>query len=323
MVVGAAGDPATRAQIPAAFTKRFGIQVDFLGELTAPQAARIEAERAAGQYTVDVSVSGSDTVYGTFYPKGWLDPLKPSLLAPDVVSPSLWTKGQPWFGDPNGDTVLRLFSTVQQVVALNTADVSPADVPTADALIDPKWQGKICAYDPSVNGTGLAVGAALYISKGKDYVTQLYNGQKVALSRDFQQVATWVAQGDYPIAVAATYNYLKPFEDAGIPIQQPDLSDAPSVVSGGICLVCLFNNAPHPNAARVFANWIAGQEGLTLYAQTNKQVPVRTDIDLSFLPAQMVPKPGVNYIDAYDYDFLVNQRLPIRDYYASILTSAG
>jgi hypothetical protein len=32
-----------------------------------------------------------------------------------------------------------------------------------------------------------------------------------------------------------------------------------------------------------------------------------------------VPKPGVKYLDTYDYDFEVNQRIKIRDFYDKLL----
>jgi hypothetical protein len=35
-------------------------------------------------------------------------------------------------------------------------------------------------------------------------------------------------------------------------------------------------------------------------------VPARTDIDAaSFMPPEVIPKPGVNYFDVYDYEFTV------------------
>ena len=319
VVVSGSPDPKARPAIMNGFQKAFGIDLEYIGGNSSQLAARLQAERASGQYTVDAGIAGSDSVYGSFFPNGWLDPLKQQLILPEVADGSRWKMGRPWFRDPNGDTVLQIFQTVQQNLTLNTQYVAPQDIPTADALLDPKWKGKMCAYDPSVNGSGIAIGAAIYVAQGKDFVTKLYKGQNVVLSRDYQQVADWVAHGTYPIGLAVPHSYLIEYTKAGVGIANPELADAPDAVGAGFGLVFLWNHARHPNAARLFANWIASREGLTAYAQSNLQVPLRTDIDPTWIPPRMVPKPGVKYLDTYDYDFELTQRLGIRDFYASLL----
>ncbi|HLY67668.1 MAG TPA: hypothetical protein VKU60_19170, partial [Chloroflexota bacterium] len=60
VVVTSAPDPATRQKLPAAFKDRFGIDMEYLpgaSEVT----ARLQGERAAGQYTVDAEMNGSDS----------------------------------------------------------------------------------------------------------------------------------------------------------------------------------------------------------------------------------------------------------------------
>ncbi|HLY66585.1 MAG TPA: extracellular solute-binding protein, partial [Chloroflexota bacterium] len=186
-------------------------------------------------------------------------------------------------------------------------------------LLDPKWKGKMCAYDPSVNGTGIGSGAAVYVAKGKDFAAKLYRDQAVVLSRDSQQVADWVGHGAYPIGLAVASSLLEPYISAGVGIAQPALPDMPDAVGGAFSLIYLWNRAPHPNAARVFVNWLASREGMETYARSTNQAPVRNDIEASWLPAKNIPKPGVNYLDTYSYEFETKQRIVIRDFYASIL----
>jgi iron(III) transport system substrate-binding protein len=318
LVVTGAPDVATRQKLPVAFKQRYGIDMEYLPEATSV-TARMQSERAASQYTVDVVINGSDSVYGTMWPNGWMDPIKPILVGPDVTDDSKWRTGKPWFGDPRGDTVLRLFSTASHFLTLNADIVPPDQIPNGDALLDPKWKGKIAGFDPSVNGTGLATGSALYVSKGKDWVTKLYKGQNVTLTRDYQQGPDWVAHGAYPIGLAIGYNYLDPYMKSGIKFAQPTLPDIQDYLGAGYGLLCLINKAPHPNAAKVFVNWMASKEGTALYAETQGQVPVRNDIEVTWVPADFVPKTGVKYLDTYDYEFLTKERLPIRDFYTSLL----
>nr|MBA2690084.1 hypothetical protein [Burkholderiales bacterium] len=75
----------------------------------------------------------------------------------------------------------------------------------------------------------------------------------------------------------------------------------------------LLSHAPHPNAARVFINWIASKEGNELFARALNMVPARNDIDeLSFLSPEVIPRPGVDYFDRYDWEFTVTTKEQVR-----------
>src|ERR687885_39917 len=128
VVVSGPPDPGASTRIPEAFRQRFGIEVEYLAGNSSQLAARIQGERAAGQYTMDVSLSGSDTVYGTFLPNGWLEPLRPNLVLPEVVDGSNWRTGEPWFRDPEKRMVMQVFNTVSPfLLTINTAFISPEE----------------------------------------------------------------------------------------------------------------------------------------------------------------------------------------------------
>jgi iron(III) transport system substrate-binding protein len=320
VVVSGPPDPGASTQIPDAFRQFAGIDMEYLAGNSSQLASRIQSERAAGQYTIDVSLSGADTVYGTFLANGWLDPLRPALILPEVIDGKLYRTGEPWFRDPEKRIIMQLFNTAApMLLTLNTQLVASEEIKDSSSLIDPRWQNKICAYDPGVNGAGIAVASAIYVSKGKDYATQLYKGQNVVLSRDYQQVADWVAHGNYPIGIGVTHQYLVAYYQASIALKEMNLPDVPVTTGGGFGLVNLWSNAPHANAARVFANWIASKAGSTVFAQLEGAVPVRNDIDPVWVPAEEVPQPGVQYFDTYDPEYVLTKRQEARDFFASIL----
>ena len=96
---------------------------------------------------------------------------------------------------------------------MSTRRSSPTgDIKTTDDLLDPKWKGKIASYDPSVNGGGLIYGSVIYVTKGQDFAKQLYQGQEIAYTRDYQQIADWVAHDSYPVALAATPIYIAQYK---------------------------------------------------------------------------------------------------------------
>jgi iron(III) transport system substrate-binding protein len=316
VVVTGSPDTEVRQKLPAAFKQRFGIDMEYLAGAT-EVTSRLQSERSAGVYTLDAQLGGTDSIYGTLLANGWLDPIK--LLSPEATDGSKWKTGAPWFRDPDGDKALQIINILSPSVVLNTDIVKPGDVTTADSLLDPKWKGKICAFDPGVNGGGLPVASVLYLNKGEDWVTKFYKGQNVVLSRDYKQLADWVAHGAYPIGLAVGNNYLTEYAKEGVHFQQIQLPDAPPSSGGAFGIVVVINRAPHPNAAQVFANWMASKEGQTIYAQAQLQVAVRNDIDSTWAPPDSIPKPGVQYLDTYDYTFATKQRLQIRDFYARML----
>lgn len=320
VVVSGPPEPGASTKIPEAFKKFSGIDMEFLAGNSSQLASRIQSERAAGQYSIDVSLAGADTVYGTFLPNGWLDPLKPALVLPDVIDGRLYRTGEPWFRDPEKRVVMQLFSgATTSLLALNTQSVSPDEFKDSNSLLDPRWKDKICAYDPGVNGAGIAIASAIYVTRGKEYCTQLFKGQNVVLSRDYQQVADWVAHGSYPIGIGVTHQYLVEYYKAGIPLKEMNLPDIPQTLAGGFGLVNLWSNAPHPNAARVFANWIASKDGISVYAPLDNAVPVRNDVEPTWVSPDQVPKPDGQYFDTYDPDYVLGKRQEARDFFASIL----
>jgi ABC-type Fe3+ transport system substrate-binding protein len=320
VVVSGPPDPGASTALPGAFKQFSGIDLEYLAGNSSQLASRIQSERAAGQYTIDVSLSGADTVYGTFLPNGWLAPLKPVLMLPDVVDGSLYRTGEPWFRDPQKQFVMQLFnSATTSLLTLNTETATPDQFPDSNALLDPKWQGMICTYDPGVNGAGIATASAVYVTRGKDYSTQLYKGQGVALSRDYQQVADWVAHGSYPIGIGVGQAYLADYLKAGVPLKQMNLPDIPVTVAGGFGLVSLWSNAPHTNAAIVFVNWIASKAGISVYGPLEAGVPVRNDVEPTWVTPDQIPQPGGSYFDTYEPDYVVTKRQEARDFFASIL----
>ena len=318
VVVSGPPAPDARTKLPAAFKDRFNIEMEYLAVNSSQLASRIESERAAGQYTMDVSLGGPDTIYGTFLPNKWLDPLKPVLMLPDVVDPTVWPSGGPWFRDPSGEMSLQLFNTIIPIGYINTSTLSPDDLKTTDDLLNPKWKGKIASYDPSVNGGGLITGSIIYVKKGADFAKQLYQGQGIAYTRDYQQIADWVAHDSYPIGLAITPVYMNQYQGV-VPTQELVLADLPTAVSGGYGIVSLWNQAPHPNAAKVFANWIASKEGVSVYGAIDQSAPVRTDVDASaWVPNHLIPKPGGDYFDTFEYRYVMEQRQPIERFYAAL-----
>jgi iron(III) transport system substrate-binding protein len=309
VVVAGPPDAEVRKSLPEAFKNRFGITMEYQSARGTDSATKLRAERAAGIYTADATLAGSNTIFTVLFREKMLAPLKPELILPEVTDGTKWKRGSLWFVDPEEQYVLRIFSTVNEAFWVNTSEVKPGDLRKVRDLLDPKWKGKIAFMDPTVSGTGGNQAANLYALFGKDFVKKLFLDQKTIISRDRRQLTDWLLRGTYPIAFGAEDGELERLRKEGATLNSVyGLEDMPGSLSGGD-QVALFNHAPHPNAARVFVNWIASKEGTELFARALNMVPVRNDIDASaFMPPEVIPKPGVNYFDPYLYEFTVTTK---------------
>lgn len=311
IVVAGPAEPRTRTNLPAAFQNRFGISVEYISGRTSEVAAKLRVERRAGLFSVDVFLSTTNPMYLILYPEKMLDPLKPALLLPEVVDPSKWKTGKPWFMDPEDRYILRLFNNVSDWLHINTQQVKPAEFRFAQDLLHPKWLGKISVDDPTTTGGGgLVQAGGLYVMLGEEFIRKFYVDQKPMISRDRRQMTDWLARGTYPISLGADNEDVDRLRRDGLPLLSiSGLQDLPpGVSSGGGGLMALANRAPHPNAARVFVNWMASKEGLELYSRSNEVATTRNDIDESFLRPERIARPGVNHFDNSDFEFVTTKR---------------
>jgi len=312
VVVGSA-DPTVRTELPAAFKAKFGIALEYIGGRGADNFSRLVMERRAGATTVDVVMSGLSNMVD-YYNEKIIIPLTPALILPEVLDPTKWKKGKLWFLDPEGKYILRLYNYVLSAgyLTINTQYIKPGDFKSIKDLLDPKWKGKFSVYDPTVSGTGEIDAARFYTDFGEDFVKRLYVDQKPGISRDKRQLADWVARGTYPVSLGVETEGAQMMKQQGLPIEVIGLPDVPGYLTAGNGLLALVDKSPHPNAARLFVNWITSREGLELLARTRKKPTTRADVDESFVLPLELPRPGVRYFDTYDWEFTITTRDKIR-----------
>src|SRR5215204_3377968 len=310
VVVAGPAHPEVRQALPAAFKARFGVNLEYLGGPASAMVAKMKAERASGIYSFDVTLAGIQSMAQIFHREGLLEPIRPLLILPEVLDGAKWKRGALWFMDPEQQYVLRLFSSESEEFSINTQHVKPDEIRSAQDLLNPKWKGKIATHDPTVPGTGSNQAARFYVQFGEEFVKKLFVEQQPAISRDERQLTDWLLRGTYPIVFGANDARVEEMRKEGLPLVSiHGLPDLPGTVAVGNGLVGLFKNAPHPNAAKLFVNWLASKEGLEVYARAVKWSPTCNDIDeKSFVPADSIPDPGVNYFDLSDWEFTVTKK---------------
>jgi iron(III) transport system substrate-binding protein len=130
---------------------------------------------------------------------------------------------------------------------------------------------------------------------GTDAYRKLLTEQDISVHQDTRQQVELLVRGSRPIGIGVSQAPLQEFQKQGIglnvrPLEQPEAS----ALTGGFggC-ACLINRAPHPNAARVYLDWLLSREGQTAW---NKAYPANSRrLDVEPADPATLPKPGVDY----------------------------
>ena len=300
--------PETRQQVPAAFTQRFGIPVEYIGARTSELAPRMVAEKQAGLVTIDAIVTGINSWGDVLYPAGLVADLKSQLILPEVTDEALWITDPPLFVDPEQSKVMRLFNSSPPMLVANRDYVDPSTIRVAQDLLRPEFREKIITDDPLVAGTGSVPPAYFLKLFGEEFIRKLY-GEQVVSSRDPRHQTDLLARGQCPLGLAIAGSEVQRLIDDGFPIELIRLADAPGYTGGGFGMLGIIEGAPHPNASRLFANWVASREGLTVFARSLSEVGTRKDVDYrGWAPDFMIPKPELNYLASYTWEFKTKEQ---------------
>ncbi len=304
LVLFGSTDTTMRRQIPAAFKDRFGITVEYMGGSGRSIVPRIQAEQQVGQHYFDVVIAG--TSQERLLEGNMLDPIRPVLLHPDVADPSKWTLGKLYFLDAQQQYILRLSMYASILRAINTDYVKPEEA-SWEGLLNPKWKGKIASMDPIARGAGQGRAQYILYHFGEDYFTKLYVGQRVVFTRENRQLADWIARGTYPIALGVPGGEYFRLKKDGFPVKiLLNTKDVPGFTTAGRGYLGLVRNAPHPNAAKLFVNWLMTKDGHTVYNRSSGVPGMRSDLDYPWAPKATIVQPGFKYLDSDSPDFREN-----------------
>lgn len=122
---------------------------------------------------------------------------------------------------------------------------------------------------------------------------------ELAITRDQNLQVNWLVQGKYIFTLWAIPPIIGEFKDAGAPIAYvfPKEGTYLSRDGGGVVLA---NRAPHPNAAKIFINWLMSKEGLTLMAKIYGAQSARIDVPAEGIDPANIRQPGVKYFTEAD-----------------------
>ena len=224
---------------------------------------RLMAERRAGKFIADVYSGGPGGNYNILYKSKALDPIKPLLSLPEVVDESKWYGKEHRYADGEGKYVFAyLASPSDAQLSFNSSLVNAKEFKSYWDVTQPKWKGKIVSLDLRDGGLGGTMQFFYYNPEiGPEFIKKFFGTMDIQFSRNFRQMTDWLSQGRYAICFGCKDSMRA--KNQGLPVDDFDTTrwkEGPSFSSGGGSLSYL-NQAPHPNAAKVFVNWFLSRRG--------------------------------------------------------------
>lgn len=296
------GEP--RVALIESFREKYGIAVEWVIGRGADISTKIISERKAGIYLADVYIGGATTPVTQLKPAGVLDVLDPVLFLPEIKDPKAWWGGKPLFIDPD-HYIFAFIASPYPTLTINTNMVKTGELKSYRDLLQPKWKKNFILSDPTIAGAAHKwfMVESLPERMGMDYMRKLAE-QEPLVTKDERLQIEWVSHGKYPLLVAGKTDPYIEFKSAGAPIDRitPEEGTFLQSASGSVGLM---NKAPHPNAAKLYVNWLLSREGQTALSKVYTFQSARLDVTTQYVDPLNLRHPGLNYFWGDTEEFLL------------------
>ena len=263
------------------FPKRYGIGVEFVPARGGNIIRRMVDEAKAGVHYFDVHIGGTESIITGLLPENVLEPVEPFFVLPEVRDPKQWWAGHIWAD--NAKRFVYAFVAYQTVsLWSNSNEYKPAEFRSFDDLLNPKLQSRIGISDPRTPGSGSSMWSYMHYIKGEEYLKRLV-AQKLFVTRDLRLLAENLAKGKIAVTSGIGYSEFLPFIKANLPVAPLPVPKEGLYVSGGYGHLTILKNSPHPNATKVFVNWLLSRDGQEIFTRGMGVGTRRLDIDTKWL----------------------------------------
>ena len=274
----------TGLNIMKVFKERYGITVDIITGRGAEFLERLKTEKRVGQLTADFT-EGSAIHVKNMANDG-------ITIGVSTELPALKEKGV-WIVDPlsldpqNKHLVSHFVTTYSPWI--NTKTVKPGEEPKVwRDLLKPRWKGRMTLTEYKLSGGPYLLFPPLLREKVIDvvYIKALF-GQDMLFISSVMEEASRIAQGERDLMIRGSDSQAT-FVMQGAPLRAIELEDGTTLSPGTATVIA---GAPHPNAARLFLNWIITPEGQAAFGKYKGIGLVRKDAtDYRPEPIKFIPK---------------------------------
>ena len=277
----------------AAFEKRYGIKVSYVRANSNEVALRVLNEAKAGKMQADV-----------FDGTGATASLKKEGIVAKFI-PENAKRFPKEYSDSEGYWVATNLYVLTP--GYNTELIRKGTQPkTFQDLLDPKYKGKIAWNSTSSSSAGPGfVGIVLETmgeEKGIAYLRDLAKQQPTGLAVAARQVLDQVIAGEYAIALNIFNNHAVISAAKGAPVDWIPMDPALGVLS----VISVTKDAPHPNAGRLFLEFLMSEDGQKIYRDA-EYLPVDPNVP----PKDLALRPdGVKFRAIYKTPEDIDREMP-------------
>ena len=271
-------------------------------------------------------------------PAGAFANLREALIFPELTRDDTWVGDfdDIWVDDDHKKFKIHHKAGLGQGATfwVNRKKIPESKLSSTEDLFKPEFKGKICTFDPRVEGSADAQFGMIAVMYGKDFLRRFFQETKMVIIRNPRKVAEDTIRGRCLISVGGRINsfhkrgvglHIKRFY-AFSPTIAPEFKKVVKLTccgkgktgdhldgffAGGSAnnMLSMADRAPHPNAAKVFINWLLSKEGqMAWMIDDETQCSRRTDLHgswcVDFLnkkdPTQFIPlKEDGGYISLH------------------------
>ena len=262
------------------FEKKYGVKVSVWRAGTDKVLQRAVTEAKAKRYTVDAVHFGAPEMEALSREKILLavnSPVHKDLQPGSVPAHKEWAA-----------TILSVW-----VQAYNTSAIRKADLPkTYKDLLDPKWKGKLGIEVKNDDWFATVVHLMGGEPQGVKFFQDLVAANGISPRHGHTLLNNMVVSGEVPLALTV-YNYMpEQAKKKGAPIDwfaiEPAIARANAI---GVA-----RNAPHPNAALLFYEYMLGPDGQNAMVNVD-YVPTNTRVASPLKGVKIVTTDPVRSLD--------------------------
>ena len=260
LVISAPSGTTWREQLMSFQQAYPGIRLSITASASRDFWPRIIRERDAKLSLWDLRVGGPDNLSYNVKAMGAIAPVRDMLILPELRDDSTWYGGLDGiFLDKEKRYFLGFALYEENIAYYNSRLIADPGAADLKDLTDPRWAGKISMADPRA-GSPLVGSGAMLRTYGEDFLRTLLTRQKPVIVKDPRQQLDWMAAGRYPITIGMPTIAFVEYAQRGASIEEFRKMTGPRTWTQGVGGVQVLADPPHPNATKLFVNWLLTRE---------------------------------------------------------------
>ncbi|MEQ8194472.1 MAG: extracellular solute-binding protein [Rhodospirillales bacterium] len=266
IVVYSSTNRATLKQVCKGFEKKFGIKTHCTRKSTSGVTKMVSAEQMAGKLRCDILSVGDTSMFSYWEKNGLLEPYKNPMNVKHVSQR---------FIDKNGYSHQSRFTYFG--IGVNSKLVAEKDRPKDwTDVLDPKWKGKIGIANPKDSGPGRLWLSGMVSKYGWEFIEKLAK-QKPLMIKSSSTAYKMLVSGEVLLTIPGSEHSITKRNAQKAPVA---LVYPKSGVYGKDSRMAICKGAKHPNAARLWIDYVTSKAGQAIMTKYGAYPPIRTDVPL-------------------------------------------